>query len=225
LARQCLENLAFRFLTDGQCPNHRTLSGFRRAKRRLLRWVFAKRSAAGGANGFLDGMNGYNLQKKRQRGRESKRRRGQKGVKMGPKGGSNHATYEGQVGAESGSGGRHDRGDDEARDFAGCIPIDADKSGHQRGAVGRHDPQQHAIVERIAIRIDGLNADDDMGILVASIPHVDGDRENGLVAFVRQPFPAWFAGVETVRVHAGQNDGWEQQAAKEELSHGLTSRR
>jgi len=42
LARECAENLAFRFLTDGQCPNHRTLSGFRRRYRRLLRWVFAK---------------------------------------------------------------------------------------------------------------------------------------------------------------------------------------
>jgi len=42
LARQCVENLAFRFLTDGQCPNHRTLSGFRRKYRPLLRWVFAK---------------------------------------------------------------------------------------------------------------------------------------------------------------------------------------
>ena len=35
LARQCEENLAFRFLTDGHCPDHRTLSGFRRRYRRL----------------------------------------------------------------------------------------------------------------------------------------------------------------------------------------------
>ena len=42
MARQCVENLAFRFLTSGQCPDHRTLSRFRRQKRRLLRWVFAQ---------------------------------------------------------------------------------------------------------------------------------------------------------------------------------------
>jgi len=42
MARQCVENLAFRYLTSGQCPNHRTLSRFRRRYRRLLRWVFAK---------------------------------------------------------------------------------------------------------------------------------------------------------------------------------------
>jgi transposase len=42
IARQCVENLAFRFLTDGQCPDHRTLSRFRRQKRRVLRWVFAR---------------------------------------------------------------------------------------------------------------------------------------------------------------------------------------
>jgi len=53
LARQCLENLAFRFLTDGQCPNHRTLSGFRRAKRRLLRWVFAKTVVVGRQMGLV----------------------------------------------------------------------------------------------------------------------------------------------------------------------------
>jgi len=42
MARQCVESLAFRFLTSGQCPDHRTLSRFRRQKRRLLRWVFAQ---------------------------------------------------------------------------------------------------------------------------------------------------------------------------------------
>jgi transposase len=42
VARQCVENYAFRFLTDGQSPDHRTLSLFRRRKRRLLRWVFAQ---------------------------------------------------------------------------------------------------------------------------------------------------------------------------------------
>jgi transposase len=42
MGRQCEENLAFRFLTGGQCPDHRTLSGFRRKKRHLLRWVFVK---------------------------------------------------------------------------------------------------------------------------------------------------------------------------------------
>jgi len=42
MGRQCEENLAFRFLTGGQCPGHRTLSGFRRKKRHLLRWVFVK---------------------------------------------------------------------------------------------------------------------------------------------------------------------------------------
>ena len=53
LARQCVENLAFRFLTDGQCPDHRTLSGFRRAKRRLLRWVFAKTVVLGRQLGLV----------------------------------------------------------------------------------------------------------------------------------------------------------------------------
>jgi len=42
MARQCVENLALRFLTSGQCPDHRTLSRFRRQKRRLVRWVFAQ---------------------------------------------------------------------------------------------------------------------------------------------------------------------------------------
>ncbi len=42
MGRQCEENLVFRFLTGGQCPDHRTLSGFRRKKRHLLRWVFVK---------------------------------------------------------------------------------------------------------------------------------------------------------------------------------------
>jgi transposase len=40
MARQCEENLAFRYLTRGQCPDFRTLSLFRRRKRHLLRWVF-----------------------------------------------------------------------------------------------------------------------------------------------------------------------------------------
>ncbi len=38
--RQCQENIAFHFLTRGQCPDHRTLSTFRRRKKHLLRWVF-----------------------------------------------------------------------------------------------------------------------------------------------------------------------------------------
>lgn len=42
LARECIENLACQFLADGQTPDHRTLSGFRRAQRHWLRWVFAK---------------------------------------------------------------------------------------------------------------------------------------------------------------------------------------
>lgn len=53
LARECAENLAFRFLTDGQCPNHRTLSGFRRRYRRLLRWVFAKTVLVGRQMGLV----------------------------------------------------------------------------------------------------------------------------------------------------------------------------
>jgi transposase len=53
LARQCVENLAFRFLSDGQCPDHRTLSGFRRAKRRLLRWVFAQTVVLGRQMGLV----------------------------------------------------------------------------------------------------------------------------------------------------------------------------
>ena len=53
LARECAENLAFRFLTGGQCPNHRTLSGFRRRYRRLLRWVFAKTVLTGRQMGLV----------------------------------------------------------------------------------------------------------------------------------------------------------------------------
>ena len=53
LARQCVENLAFRFLTDGQCPDHRTLSGFRRNYRRLLRWVFAQTVLLGRQMGLV----------------------------------------------------------------------------------------------------------------------------------------------------------------------------
>ena len=53
LARECVENLAFQFLADGQCPDHRTLSGFRRAKRHLLRWVFAKTVVLGRQMGLV----------------------------------------------------------------------------------------------------------------------------------------------------------------------------
>jgi transposase len=42
MARQCEENIAFRYLTRGQCPDFRTISLFRRRKRHLLRWVFKK---------------------------------------------------------------------------------------------------------------------------------------------------------------------------------------
>lgn len=42
MARQCEENLAFRYLTHGQCPDFRTISLFRRKNRHLLRWVFKK---------------------------------------------------------------------------------------------------------------------------------------------------------------------------------------
>ena len=42
MARQCEENLAFQYLTKGQCPNFRTIALFRRRKRHLLRWVFRK---------------------------------------------------------------------------------------------------------------------------------------------------------------------------------------
>jgi len=42
MARQCEENIAFRYLTRGQCPDFRTISLFRRQKRHLLRWVFKK---------------------------------------------------------------------------------------------------------------------------------------------------------------------------------------
>ena len=42
MARQCEENLAFRFLSRGDCPDFRTLSLFRRKRRHLLRWVFKK---------------------------------------------------------------------------------------------------------------------------------------------------------------------------------------
>ena len=53
LARECVENLAFQFLADGQSPDHRTLSGFRRAKRPLLRWVFAKTVVLGRQMGLV----------------------------------------------------------------------------------------------------------------------------------------------------------------------------
>jgi transposase len=42
MARQCEENIAFRYLTHGQCPDFRTISLFRRKRRHLLRWVFKK---------------------------------------------------------------------------------------------------------------------------------------------------------------------------------------
>jgi transposase len=42
MARQCEENMAFQFLTRGQCPDFRTIALFRRRKRHLLRWVFKK---------------------------------------------------------------------------------------------------------------------------------------------------------------------------------------
>jgi transposase len=42
MARQCEENIAFQFLTRGDCPDFRTIALFRRKKRHLLRWVFKK---------------------------------------------------------------------------------------------------------------------------------------------------------------------------------------
>lgn len=42
MARQCEENMAFRFLTRGNSPDFRTISLFRRKRRHLLRWVFKK---------------------------------------------------------------------------------------------------------------------------------------------------------------------------------------
>jgi len=42
MARQCEENIAFQFLTRGDCPDFRTISLFRRKKRHLVRWVFKK---------------------------------------------------------------------------------------------------------------------------------------------------------------------------------------
>jgi transposase len=42
MARQCEENIAFQFLTRGQCPDFRTISLFRCKRRHLLRWVFKK---------------------------------------------------------------------------------------------------------------------------------------------------------------------------------------
>lgn len=42
MARQCEENIAFRYLTRGQCPDFRTIALFRRKKRHVLRWVFKK---------------------------------------------------------------------------------------------------------------------------------------------------------------------------------------
>jgi hypothetical protein len=40
MARQCEENIAFQYLTRGQCPDFRTIALFRRKKRHLFRWVF-----------------------------------------------------------------------------------------------------------------------------------------------------------------------------------------
>ncbi len=42
IAGECEENIAFQFLTRGQCPDFRTIALFRRRKRHLLRWVFKK---------------------------------------------------------------------------------------------------------------------------------------------------------------------------------------
>lgn len=42
MARQCEENMAFRFVTRGDCPDFRTVSLFRRKRRHLVRWVFKK---------------------------------------------------------------------------------------------------------------------------------------------------------------------------------------
>jgi transposase len=42
MARQCEENIAFRYLTRDQCPDFRTISLFRRKKHHLLVWVFKK---------------------------------------------------------------------------------------------------------------------------------------------------------------------------------------
>jgi len=42
MARQCEENIAFRYLTRGQCPDFRTIALFRRKKRHLLCWIFKK---------------------------------------------------------------------------------------------------------------------------------------------------------------------------------------
>jgi len=53
LARECVENRAFQFLADGQCPDHRTRSGFRRAQRHLVRWVFAKTVVLGRQMGLV----------------------------------------------------------------------------------------------------------------------------------------------------------------------------
>jgi transposase len=42
MARQCEENIAFQYLSRGQCPDFRTIALFRRKKRHLFRWVFKK---------------------------------------------------------------------------------------------------------------------------------------------------------------------------------------
>jgi transposase len=53
MARQCEENIAFRYLTREQCPDFRTLSLFRRKKRHLLRWVFKKTVQLAGQLGMV----------------------------------------------------------------------------------------------------------------------------------------------------------------------------
>ena len=42
IARQCEENIAYQFLSRGDCPDFRTVARFRRKKRHLVRWVFKK---------------------------------------------------------------------------------------------------------------------------------------------------------------------------------------
>lgn len=53
MARQCVENLAFRYLSSNQTPDHRTLSRFRRKSRHLLRWVFGQTVRVGRQAGLI----------------------------------------------------------------------------------------------------------------------------------------------------------------------------
>jgi transposase len=53
MARQCIENLAFRYLSSNQTPDHRTLSRYRRKARHLLRWVFAQTVRLGRQAGLV----------------------------------------------------------------------------------------------------------------------------------------------------------------------------